>query len=379
MTLLPILTGIFKQPQATRFGNVSGCLMPILRFLLNHLVQNCRQRRGTVDSRIGQRRKRFRLMPHQTLSQRPFRERRIAGQEEIQRATETVDVGSNIDRMTVERLLRCQIVCRAQHLLIVRDSQRILGLVIEEPSQAHVQQLDRAVGVDQQVGRLDVAMHESRAVCVIQPFRRLPDVFHRIQVVGGATADNQLLQALAVDVLHHQEVNLRVTILSVIDIVRPHDIRVIDRRHRLSLAMKSRQIRRIIDSLGRQHFDRTAPLHQQMFGEIHRTHPALAQQTEQLVLAEREALVLSGQQFFGLPASDDVIRDQRIRDGLRFLDVDAASLIRLQQFRELIFVDEAALPHDLQERFDSQLQRHCEINPNERRSERARISATEQN
>ena len=123
--------------------------------------------------------------------------------------------------------------------------------------------------------------------------------------------------------------------------------------------MKSCEIRRIVDSLARQHFDRAAAFHQHMLGQIHGTHPAFAQQVQQLVFAERKALVLSGQQLFGLPPRDDLAADQGIRNGLRLLDVNSASLVLLQQFLKLITVDQAALSNDLQKRFDGQLEGHA--------------------
>ena len=195
----------------------------------------------------------------------------------MQRATQAVNVCSRIDRVAVERLLRREIVRRAEHFLVMRYGQRILVLNIEEPGQAHVQEFDRAVGVNQQVRRLDVAVNESRSMSMLQPLGRLPDVLDRVSEIGGATADDQLLQALAVDVFHHQKMDLGVSVQSTIDVVRSHDIRMIDRSHRLSLTMKPRQVRRVVDSLGRQHLDRTAPLHQHMLGEVHRTHAPFAQ------------------------------------------------------------------------------------------------------
>ena len=195
----------------------------------------------------------------------------------MQRATQAVNVCPRIDRVAVERLLRREIVRRAEHFLVMRHGQRILVLNIEEPGQAHVQEFDRAVGVNQQVRRLDVAVNESRSMSMLQPLGRLPDVLDRVSEIGGATADDQLLQALAVDVFHHQKMDLGVSVQSTIDVVRSHDIRMIDRGHRLSLTMKPRQVRRVVDSLGRQHLDRTAPLHQHMLGEVHRTHAPFAQ------------------------------------------------------------------------------------------------------
>ena len=52
-----------------------------------------------------------------------FEKGRIAGEHEVQRASETVDVGPGVDLVAVDGLLRGQVVDGADHFLIVGHRQ----------------------------------------------------------------------------------------------------------------------------------------------------------------------------------------------------------------------------------------------------------------
>ena len=92
----------------------------------------------------------------------------------------------------------------------------------------------------------------------------------------------------------------------------------------LATARASRRNRSRYDEsftrLVRQHLDRDTTPHQLVLGQVDAAHAALADLAEQLVLAEAEALVLAGEQLVGLPARDEVFRDQQLGEldsGLR--------------------------------------------------------------
>jgi hypothetical protein len=57
--------------------------------------------------------------------------------------------------------------------------ERRLLFVVGEAGQAHVENLDHPFGVDQQVGRLDIAMNEADEMCMRQAGGRLADVIGR--------------------------------------------------------------------------------------------------------------------------------------------------------------------------------------------------------
>ena len=67
-----------------------------------------------------------------------------------------------------QRLLGAHVPERADHVAGAREAE-----VAGESGQAEVGDPDRAVGVDQEVGRLDVAMEDTQAMGVVQRIRRL--------------------------------------------------------------------------------------------------------------------------------------------------------------------------------------------------------------
>ena len=82
-------------------------------------------------------------------------------------------------RVAVEGLLGGQVVGRAEDVLVVLLGEDVV-LVVEEAGQAHVEDLDDAVAVDEDVARLDVAVDQAgRLVGVLQAEGRLADVVGR--------------------------------------------------------------------------------------------------------------------------------------------------------------------------------------------------------
>ena len=78
--------------------------------------------------------------------------------------------------------------------------------LVVEAGQAHVENLDHALFVHQQVGRLDVAMDDALGMGEGQPAGGLADVIDGRLDRQRAVLLDQRRQVLAVDVFHHQEV-----------------------------------------------------------------------------------------------------------------------------------------------------------------------------
>src|SRR5262249_7430887 len=98
-------------------------------------------------------------------------------------------------RVAVQRLVGGQGCSRAEHGFVDLVGQ-VVFLVVEEARQAHVEDLDDAVAIDQDVARLDVAVDEpGRVVGVLQAEGRLADVMGGAQHVHRAGALDDLLQA----------------------------------------------------------------------------------------------------------------------------------------------------------------------------------------
>ena len=337
------------------FGNIAGRLEPVVRILGHHRRNDFSKSLGNIGTGFGDLRRRLGLVPHQPLGQCSLVERRTAGQQEIHRTTETVDVRPGIHLVAVESLFGCQVVGGAQHLFVMPQRDRVLVGLFKEPRQAQVENLDDPLEVHQQVGRLDVAMDQPGLVSVGEPVSRLADVVGGVTVAAGPIVHDQVLQAVPLDILHHQEVDLGRPVHFAINIVGPDDVRVVQRRHRLGFAMESFQVTRVVDLLVRQHLDRTPPPHQHVFGQVHRTHPAFAQQGLQAVLAQEKALVLSLEQLVGLPFGQRLGRDQCISDRLRI----ATGRQRGNQLLQPVSIHQATLPDQVQKRLDGELQRHA--------------------
>ena len=116
------------------------------------------------------------------------------------------------------------------------------------------------------------------------------------------------MQVLPVDVLHHDVMD----VAFVVDVVGADDVRVVELGNGAGFETEPLQVRRIVHAVRRQHFDRHAPLHELVLGQVDAAHAALADLAEQLVFAEAEALVLPGEQLVGLPPRDEVVRDQQL-------------------------------------------------------------------
>ena len=210
-------------------------------------------------------------MRQDLLSHRIAAVRHLCGQQVIQRAAQTVDIGSTIRTSCIERLLGRHEIQRSHHLAGVR--QRVFALCrVIHTSQSHVQHLDHALRIHQDVRRLDVAVDDTMLVRVLQPLRRLCDVVHGRGDGQWALLLDQRCQVLAFDTFHHQEMDAP----RIIRIIRPDDVRVREFGRRLRLAVKSFHRFGMLHSRGGQHFERHYPFHTAMLCFENLPHAAAA-------------------------------------------------------------------------------------------------------
>ena len=228
------------------------------------------------------------LVPEQLLRHRAFAIRGLPGEQEEEGQPQCVDVGANIHAMAVDPLLRGEVVGRAEHRGAIELLGDVVVGVLEEEGQAHVQDLDVPLLVEQEVGGLDVAVDQPGLVCVLQAQCRLTNAVGGPLDVHRAFPRDRRLQARAFDVLDHQEVHLAV----LIDIVSPADVRMVERGARPRLAMEPLDCGRVsADGVG-QHLDGHAPAHDLVLAQEHRAHAALAQLIQEFVLPVDDQLYL---------------------------------------------------------------------------------------
>src|SRR5438445_4285358 len=141
-------------------------------------------------------------MPDQLLRHRSFGERRHAGQAEVKGTAQTVDVTPNINTVAIQSLFGSEIVGGAEDSLVEFLGEMII-LIIEESSQAQIQDLNRAAAIENDIARLDVPMDDAgNLVSVLQSERGLADVMGTANGIKRPDALDDLLQAGSVHVLH---------------------------------------------------------------------------------------------------------------------------------------------------------------------------------
>ena len=151
--------GVGRQ-RRQRLGHLRRCLVALGPVLGHHLLDDGSHCLGHVRPQRADRLRLARLVPDQLLGHRAFVERGLSRQAEIERGAEAVDVGPDVHAVAVERLFRSEVVGGAQHALVVFLGEDVF-FVVEEASQAHVEDLDDAVAVDEDVARLDVAVDQA--------------------------------------------------------------------------------------------------------------------------------------------------------------------------------------------------------------------------
>ncbi len=140
-----------------------------------------------------------------------------------------------------------------------------------------------AVHVQENIRRLDIAMHDAG------PMRGIECVGQRDCNVdarhGIERAVTSVAQRLAVQQLHHEE---RVTVRRLTDVVYGADVRMLQRRDCLRLALKTLASLRGLDQLRRQHLERDIAPEPCVPRAIDLTHTAGTNGSEDLVQVPSE-------------------------------------------------------------------------------------------
>ncbi len=151
---------------------------------------------------------------------------------------------------------------------------------------AEVDEVGEVVGVHQDVGRFDVAVHQSDLVGAVQCQRDLLDDRHRALRVHRPGVD-QCLQVRAVDQPHgHIE-----PVVDLPDVVDRHDVGIVQPCGRAGFAAEPLLEIGVLGEVGEQHLQRDDAVDGGVVRAPHLAHAASAQQLDQPVAAERRALL----------------------------------------------------------------------------------------
>ena len=192
----------------------------------------------------------------------------LAGQALVEHAAERVDVGAGVHRPALE-LLRREIGGRADG-----GPRPLRRSVVEPPRQPEVGEIDVLRAVEQDVRRLDVAVHETARVRGVE---RCGDLRADGDRPGRLERALRSEQRAKVGAVHepHREIDTAVDVAGVVD---RDDVRVLERHHELRLARES-LAEAIVARQGRRHqLERDRSLQAQVVGPVHDAHPAAADQ-----------------------------------------------------------------------------------------------------
>ncbi len=141
---------------------------------------------------------------------------------------------------------------------------------VHRPGDAEVGDLHLTVGADEDVGRLDVAVHHAAAVGEAERGGDLAGDLRGLHRADVAVGPQDVGERAALHVLHRHEVGVGV----LAPVVHADDVGVVEVGRRLRLAAEALDEVRVDGELGEQHLDRHRPVEQQVARQEHVGHAA---------------------------------------------------------------------------------------------------------
>ena len=262
-------------------------MVAILDILGDHLVEDGVQFAGRFRANIAERRDR--LFP--VRENRPHHRLALvhgpARQQIVQRAPQRIDVGAMVGRSSVQRLFRSHVLGGSHDR--AGGCQFRVGrypAFAGHPREPHVQNLHHTLRVEQEIGRLDVAMHDPDPMGISQAACRLQHAVHGQLDRQRPLFLDPLRQVAPVDVLHDQKMDA----VRMIGVLRPHNVRVVQLAGRSNFPLETLDDPFVLHHARRQQLDGHDPVQQPMTGPKHLPHPASPDLVQQHVVAEHQRL-----------------------------------------------------------------------------------------
>src|SRR5262249_17947583 len=233
--------------------------------------------------------------------------------QKVKRHAQAVDVGPGIDAVAIKGLLRSEVVGGAEDRSRIVLAREVVALIVEESREAEVEDLDCTGAVEQDVARFDVAVHQPLVVGVLQPEARLKDVVAGAEGGERALLPDDFLQAIPLNVLHDEVVQLAVAI----DIVDLDDVGMIEDRDGARLALEALDDPGVLRLGAGKHLQGDASLETDMLAQEDGAHAALGKAFEQFeFVADEEVSPLALKQLIGLEARQQSVADHRLGEVL---------------------------------------------------------------
>ncbi len=274
-----------ERRQALRhLDRLPVALRRVLRHHPRHDRRQLRRRRRAPPSQRRRLRRYVRLKDRKNALPR---ERRGAGQQEIQRTPQAVDVRPHVGAGRVLRLLRRHVGRRPHHRPEPGQVRDRLPLP-PRLGQTEIEYLDDMfllLQAQHQVLRLDVAVDHPLFMGVLQPHRRLGDVMAGVGHRQRPLALHHLVEVLPLDVLHREEQQFA----GLDGAVRLHHVVVAEHGGRADLAQEALHHAGFVEQRLVDHLEDFAPVHQHVPGQVDDSHAAAAQLAQHLVAGDQQS------------------------------------------------------------------------------------------
>ena len=232
------------------------------------------------DLRVEPRRRLGRPAPHRVerVDHALAAERGLARKQGVEDRPQAVDVGRRGDRSAMPRRLLGAHVCRRSQ---DHAGSRHLEVGLDPLGQAEVGDVRMPLVIDQDVGRLQVAMQDAPHMGMVHSLGRLGQ--KRCRGPGIVLEGRELLGEVSpLDELH-AEVLLT---LMVANFINRHDPRVIQQCDGLGLVLESPQLRVVSQHAGPDHLEGDRPVEADLAGLVDHAHAAAAQFPVDLIVAD---------------------------------------------------------------------------------------------